>query len=399
MRPFGRLLRQPIHIRHHLHLQRPRHFNHDVVRPSRTTSSRPTQPPTRRSRAPLPQRSAFDPLAFAIALAVACLSAEYIGSKYYWINDDDEEHETDEEATSSSPQDEGLQSDITGDSSTDLEHLALLYRHTMAANMPPGRPGNLTPDQETKLKEMWLAVLEVFGVAHEPSSHTNGTATSTSDSTTSTTPQKKKKSRLSIFGKKDKSDTDPSDPSSADNDKHGQTKDYQRALASQSPESLRDAFWSMSKHDHPDALLLRFLRARKWDVQAALVMMIATMHWRSTEMHVDDDIMVNGEEAALKESKSANAAEKKEGDDFMAQLRMGKSFLHGADKDGRPCCWVRVKLHKQGEQSERSLERFTVYTIETARMMLRPPVDTAVSHHSLTYVLIEAAMLMAWRVC
>jgi hypothetical protein len=40
---------------------------------------------------------------------------------------------------------------------------------------------------------------------------------------------------------------------------------------------------------------------------------------------------------------------------------------------------LRVKLHKQGEQSEKSLERFTVYTIETTRMMLKPPIDTAVS--------------------
>jgi hypothetical protein len=250
----------------------------------------------------------------------------------------------------------------------------------MAPNMPPGRPGTLTPEQEAKLKEMWLAVLEIFGVSHE--THLNGTSTPSSD----TTPdgKKKKRSRLSIFGKKDKhsgGDVDASADTSSgvENDKHGQTKEFQHALASQSPESLREAFWSMSKHDHPDALLLRFLRARKWDVQNALVMMISTMHWRSQEMHVDADIMKNGEEAALKESKSSNSAEKKEGDDFMAQLCMGKSFLHGADKEGRPCCWVRVKLHRQGEQSERSLERFTVYTIETARMMLRPPVDTAVS--------------------
>ena len=106
-------------------------------------------------------------------------------------------------------------------------------------------------------------------------------------------------------------------------------------------------------------------------------MLVATMHWRSQDMHVDDDIIVRGEAHAAAESSSSNPAEKKEGGDFMAQLRMGKSFLHGTDKDGRPCCYVRVRLHRQGEQSERSLERFTVYTIETARMMLQPPVDTA----------------------
>jgi len=62
---------------------------------------------------------------------------------------------------------------------------------------------------------------------------------------------------------------------------------------------------------------------------------------------------------------------------FMKQLRMGKTFLHGVDKEGRPICVVRVRLHKQGDQSEQSLERYTIYIIETARLMLRSPVDTA----------------------
>ncbi|CAL3972138.1 unnamed protein product, partial [Diplocarpon coronariae] len=35
------------------------------------------------------------------------------------------------------------------------------------------------------------------------------------------------------------------------------------------------------------------------------------------------------------------------------------------------------RLHKQGEQSEESLERYTVFIIESARMILSPPVDTA----------------------
>ncbi|KAK5172880.1 phosphatidylinositol transfer protein csr1 [Saxophila tyrrhenica] len=371
MRPFRRLLRQPIPTRQHLHQRHPNtppHHPADVLRPSRTTFYPSVQPLAPRLGAPSPKRSDLDPLALAIAFAGACLSGEYIIKKYYW----DEDEDTEQENTDNTQKKDRADSTHHEEALSTLEHLerlAVLYPHTMAPNMPPGRPGNLTADQETKLKEMWLAVLEVFGVAHEPS-QSNGTATP-SDSTT-TPDKKKKKSRLSLLGKKDKHDAD-----GVDNDKHGQTREFQQALASQSPEALREAFWSMSKHDHPDALLLRFLRARKWDVQAALVMMISTMHWRSTEMHVDDDIMIKGEETALKESKSANAAEKKEGDDFMAQLRMGKSFLHGCDKEGRPCCWVRVRLHRQGEQSERSLERFTVYTIETARMMLRPPVDTA----------------------
>lgn len=101
------------------------------------------------------------------------------------------------------------------------------------------------------------------------------------------------------------------------------------------------------------------------------------MNWRLTEVHVDDDIMKTGEAGAVADEQGADGDAKKLGADFMAQIRMGKSFLHGVDKSGRPICVVRVRLHKQGEQCEESLERYTVYLIETARMVLAPPVDTA----------------------
>ena len=89
--------------------------------------------------------------------------------------------------------------------------------------------------------------------------------------------------------------------------------------------------------------------------------------------------MKDGEAGALEKEKSGETDEKRLGQDFLSQIRMGKSFLHGTDKNGRPICVVRVRLHKQGEQCEESLERYTVYLIETTRMVLSPPVDTAVS--------------------
>lgn len=321
---------------------------------TRIYSSFPPGKPAAGHRTPRARRSGIDTTTLFIAAALS-FGAAYIGISYSRPAQPSDTAEYSEQKATVAPS-------------------AQQYDLVMAAQMPTGRPGNLTADQEAKLKEMWAATLDVFGVAHEHAA----TTTSASSATTETPDKKKKKGRLGLFGKKGKEE-DASDSGGVDNDKHGQTKEFQQALASQSPESLRDAFWSMSKHDHPDALLLRFLRARKWDVQAALIMLVSTMHWRSQEMHVDDDIIIRGEGHAIRETRSENAAEKKEGEDFMAQIRMGKSFLHGVDKDGRPCCYVRVRLHRQGEQSEKSLERFTVYTIETARMLLRPPVDTAVS--------------------
>ena len=251
-----------------------------------------------------------------------------------------------------------------------------------AMPVQPGQLGNLTVEQEVKLREFWAVTLKVFGV--EDHTRPDGgvdipDTASEADVALSNRDQNKKKKRMSIFKKKDKNrDSTDSLSAGTSDDKYGQVKEFHEILETTSAESLRVAFWSMVKADHPDALLLRFLRARKWDVDRALVMLIATMKWRAAEVHVDDDIVKNGEGGALEESKSTNAKTKKEGEDFLAQMRMGKSFLHGVDKDGRPICVVRVRLHKQGEQTETSLERYTVYTIETARLVLRSPVETAV---------------------
>ncbi|KAL9623880.1 MAG: hypothetical protein Q9160_001872 [Pyrenula sp. 1 TL-2023] len=270
----------------------------------------------------------------------------------------------------------------------------------MPADDSPGHLGHLTADEEAKLRQLWAAVLEVFGVpdstAAEPSSPEEATHPEHTDTDPSLKDSKKSKKRFGLFSRSQKNSVSAADgsltsptsskapkspnPSTDENDKYGQTAEFQHTLSTQTPEELRTAFWSMVKKDHPDALLLRFLRARKWDVQRALVMLISTMHWRLKDVRVDDDIMLRGERGAVEDAKSASlsATEKKEAEDFMQQLRMGKSFMHGADKQGRPICLVRVRLHKGGEQSESSIERFTVYTIETARLLLRPPVETAV---------------------
>ena len=264
---------------------------------------------------------------------------------------------------------------------------------SMAITALPGRPGNLTADQEEKLQELWTATLSVFGVtvladdkeadaastaeSENPDQADHNTRTGASGS------EKKKKKRMNMFGRKTRdanASEDAAEVSAATgDDKYGQAKVYHKLLDSQSPEDLRKAFWSMVKHDNPDGLLLRFLRARKWNVQNALIMLVAAMHWRMQEMHVDDDIIKRGEGGSAEDSTSSNKAVQKDAEDFLAQLRLGKSFLHGTDREGRPMCFVRVRLHKQGEQTESSLERYTVYTIETARYLLSSNVDTAVS--------------------
>ncbi|EPS37104.1 hypothetical protein H072_9324 [Dactylellina haptotyla CBS 200.50] len=130
-------------------------------------------------------------------------------------------------------------------------------------------------------------------------------------------------------------------------------------------DELRTAFWAFVKYDNPDCLILRYLRARKWDVEKALAMMLKTFKWRKA-VNIDE-IVKQGELHALKT--------RDEG--FMHQLRSGKSYIYGKDKEGRPVCMIPARLHKAGDQSQESLEKFTVYLMETTRLLHQAPVDTS----------------------
>ncbi|KAM5366370.1 hypothetical protein ACJZ2D_010561 [Fusarium nematophilum] len=249
----------------------------------------------------------------------------------------------------------------------------------MSSQAPPGRPGNLTPEQEEKLRKLWTSIFQLCGVADDDSSASEILgAKDQAEASPGEADAPKKKNRFGVFKKHGKSGAStPTEVAPVEEDKYGQTKHFYETLANETPESIRHTIWSMVKHDHPDALVLRFLRARKWDVEKALVMLVSTMNWRHNDMKVDDDIMKNGDAAAIEDAKGTDSPTKQVSADVMAQLRMGKSFLHGTDKNGRPICVVRVRLHKIGQECEPSLERYTVYIIETARMVLEPPVDTA----------------------
>lgn len=268
------------------------------------------------------------------------------------------------------------------------EEIPELYEtDDMAASNLPGRPGNLTPEQEEKLRKFWTAIFQTTGVKEDGEPPVVETPEPAEKAETENEADAPKKKRFGLFRKDNSKPKTPTTPDSSgkdagEDDKYGQTAQFHEALANHSPESIRQTIWQMVKHDHPDALVLRFLRARKWNVENALVMLVSTMNWRATEMHLDDDIIKNGEAGAVaNESGAAGVDDKAKtvGHDFMAQIRMGKSFLHGTDKEGRPICYVRTRLHKPGEECEESLERYTVFLIETARMVLSPPIDTAVS--------------------
>jgi hypothetical protein len=250
----------------------------------------------------------------------------------------------------------------------------------MATQVEEGYVGNITSDQEKKLQYFWLLLL--FACDYE-TANLSDTLKSSSASVQSAG------RRFSLLGRTE-SNISTSDENKADfktaisnilTQLGSSKKEVSKVmidLNQMPPEDLRRALHLMLKQEHPDSLVLRFLRARKWNVSKAFEMFVLAITWRHKEIGVDDKVLPYGESQEAERCRSENAAEQKKGDDFMKQLRVGKHFAHGRDALGRPIGVVRVRLHQPGTQSEEQLERFIVHVLETSRLVLIPPVETSV---------------------
>lgn len=238
----------------------------------------------------------------------------------------------------------------------------------------PGRIGALTPSEEVKLKEMWSYLLVESGISDESlcqdareAGNKFLAATKSKESAGSEKKQDKKKSGGGWFGFRKGSTSSNEETSVADTENMIQAarKKYHDAVKDYSVEELKRALFQMYKADNPDNLILRFLRARKWNVAEALGMLGETISWR-----LDFDV------ESLTQKGELGALENKE-DGLMLQFRSKKAYSYGFDKKGRPIVHVRPRFHDPKAQSEEDIQKFTVSIIENARLCLQDPVDTA----------------------
>jgi hypothetical protein len=98
--------------------------------------------------------------------------------------------------------------------------------------------------------------------------------------------------------------------------------------------------------------LVRFLRARKWDIQKSEQMYRNRMKWI--------------------EEKTPHLIKE---EDMIDLIRNGKSFWHGFDKDGRPILIVRAGKHfPSGDEAGQEKDlKFLFYMIEIGLSLMPPP--------------------------
>lgn len=148
------------------------------------------------------------------------------------------------------------------------------------------------------------------------------------------------------------------------------TKQFLQIYKDKSTEGFRTTLWRFILSEHPDALLLRFLRARKWDVELAVTMLVSAMDWRN-DNSIDQTIIRGGENVGLIESPTTDEKA------FIAQYQSGKSYVRGTDKEGRPIYIIKVRLHDPNAQSSQAMETYILHNIESIRILSTYPLDKA----------------------
>ncbi|EGF99728.1 uncharacterized protein MELLADRAFT_50630 [Melampsora larici-populina 98AG31] len=129
-------------------------------------------------------------------------------------------------------------------------------------------------------------------------------------------------------------------------------------------EKFAEALWNFTTVDDPDYTCIKFVRARKLNIDEAITMLIECLKWR---------IEFNVESVIFKGDIGFMSEKGEDGDAFTKQISCGKTFVQGFSKMGGPVAYVFAKHYKAGEQSPKAMEDFVVYAMESIRMFTINP--------------------------
>ena len=221
---------------------------------------------------------------------------------------------------------------------------------------------------ELLLKQIWFYLLQSWSIPVEGSAIFKTNSSSTTGKT-NTSPARKR--RRGFFLK--------SLPTDEDNSKHRPNgTNYSPggvhySLKDLDPNGTKEAFWETIRKDSPDGLIMRFIRARNYNLDKAMEMLAGTLAWRLNESDVNK-IILGGERAAYEHHETG----------FIKNVELQKAVITGKDREGRPIVYIRSRLHYSGDQTLDEMKKYSLLIIEIARLYLEEQVETATVIFDLT---------------
>jgi len=217
---------------------------------------------------------------------------------------------------------------------------------TAEVPLKEGYVGNLTPEQEDMLRQMWLNFFQCCNDA-------KGSGTGASEA------------KAEGWGDADPKKSQPKGDAAKEEAKKKEEEEALKSLlSSYGSDALRETFWKFIKADNPDTDMLRFLRARKWDVSRATAMLAGCLKWR----------LDTGVEKLAEAGDIGNEKIEK----FLDQQRSGKTYALGTAKNEQPICMVHVRKHFTFGQPGASMQKYIAAAMEGFRLLIVPPNDKVV---------------------
>lgn len=213
-----------------------------------------------------------------------------------------------------------------------------------------GRLYNLTDTETATLKEFYIAFYEYLDqLSSEPSSIA-AFPTNTTEHSQKELNDTSKSLNLGFLNLRKL-------PKFMQSKGNGEVEDSSVSFNQLSGPAFRREFFAVNQFDHPDELMLRFLRARKWDIKESLRMLTKAIHW----FH-------NADIARIK-----RVGETEINMDFM---KKGETYFQGCDREGRPICHINLRLHDPKAQSIEIMQSFALLFMETSRLLFTGKVDS-----------------------
>lgn len=228
-------------------------------------------------------------------------------------------------------------------------------------DLKEGRLGNLTIQQELLLKQVWVNILYKMGYENLNLPSNLRIDSNEANIDLKENDESSNGSSNGIkwgFGKKKPTATPAAMAAAGGFKLHDSLKPL-------SKEVLQSVFWSFLRTDYPDNLALRFVRARKWNLNNSISMLVDTIKWRQTHFTSPDELILKGEVGMLNDPADIESGLV----DY--NLKMMKSVVVGRDLTGRPIVLCRPRLHHAKEQTEEAMEKYAILVIESTRLFLR----------------------------